>query len=147
MKERKCGCLYFEHGPPVPCEKHQRKLEKKEAREKAKEEKGLRKIVADKALENGHDLTHFKEYGSQPGKWVAHCHSCGGLVIVYENIPERGDQICGQAVFAACRKSDLVGTLGAADRDAFAARFTPKTAEADGENSDEGTSEDAHVVE
>lgn len=130
VKEKKCGCIQFEVGPPVLCEKHQHKLEKKEkreakraARETAREEKGLRKTVAQQAQDNGHDLSRFKEYGSRPGKWTAHCHSCGAIVIVYDTVPEYGDQIAGAGVFKACEKSALVGTLGAAEREAIAARF------------------------
>jgi len=123
MKEKKCGCIIFEHGPPVQCEGHQRQTDKKVAREKAREEKGLRKIVAEQALSQGHDLACFKEYASCQGKWVSHCHECGAMVIVYDTVPERGDQIAGPGIFKACRKSDLVGTLGAAEREAVAARF------------------------
>ena len=130
MKEKKCGCIIFEVGPPVLCEKHQHKIEKqtrreekRAAREQAREEKGLRKIVLDKAAEHGHDLSRFKEYASRPGKWTAHCHACGAIVIVYDKTPEYGDQIAGAAVFKPCHKSELVGTLGAAEREAIAARF------------------------
>ena len=145
MKEKKCGCIVFEHGPPIPCERHARKIEKQEARVKAKEEKGLRKIVAQQALDNGHDLARFKEYSSQQGKWTSHCHQCGALIIVYDEIPERGDQISGRAVFEPCNKSDLVGTLGAAERDAVLARFAGKTgsdsaSDEKREDSDEDTS-------
>lgn len=136
MKEKKCGCIIFEVGPPVLCGKHQSKVDRKEKREKLKEEKGLRKLVLDKAIENGHDLSRFKEYGSRPGKWVAHCHACGAMVIVYDAAPEYGDQIAGPAVFKTCHKSDLVGTLGAAEREAIAARFAGGT-EADGTDVDD----------
>ncbi len=124
MKERKCGCIYFEHGPPVRCEKHSSIQAKREAREKDREEKGLRKIVAQKAIEFGHDLARFKEYSSRVGKWTTHCHQCGAMVIVYDDIPERGDQICGPAVFKACERSALVGTLGDAEREAIADRLS-----------------------
>lgn len=130
MKERKCGCLVYELGPPVLCERHQAKADrraKKEARraerEVEKEEKGLRKVVLETAESNGHVLSKFKEYPSCPGKWTAHCHLCGSIVIVYDKMPERGDQIAGQAVFNPCHKSDLVNTLGEVDREAIAARF------------------------
>lgn len=123
MKEKACGCINYEVGPPVYCEKHQSKANKKAEREQAREEKGLRKIVAQQALDLGHDLSPFREYGSRPGKWTAHCHSCGGLVIVYDTVPEFGDQIGGPAVFKACQRSTVVSVLGDAEREAIAARF------------------------
>ena len=95
MKVRKCGCIYYEVGPPVQCEKHQ-------AKDKVREERGLRKIVAQQARDKGHDLTEFKEYGSTVGKWTAFCHTCGGLCIVYDEVPERGDQVAGKGIFEAC---------------------------------------------
>lgn len=91
MKERKCGCIYFEHGPPVKCTKHA-------ARDQEIEEKGLRKAVRDQAEDMGHDLTRFLEYESTPGKWTAFCNKCERLVIVYDQPPVRGDQINGRRI-------------------------------------------------
>lgn len=102
VKEKKCGCLYFEHGPPVLCETHKEKADRKEERAKRREVKGLRKIVADQARDLGHDLSQFREYPSLKGKWTAYCHSCGAFTIVYDFVPERGDQIAGKAVFERC---------------------------------------------
>lgn len=133
MKEKKCGCIVFDVGPPVLCGKHQHNEEKKEhraekkaAREQAREEKGLRKIVLDKAIEFGHDLSRFKEYPSADGKWVAHCHRCGSIAIVYDRTPKYGDQINAAKLFVDCERSTLVDTLGAVDREAIASRFTSK---------------------
>ena len=123
MNVRRCGCVRFDYGPPVLCEKHQSKVEKKIEREQVREEKGLRKIVAQQALEHGHDLSPFQEYASYDGKWTAHCHACGALVIVYDRIPARGDQICGRGMFEACRRSDLVGVLSDADREKLSERL------------------------
>lgn len=130
MKEKKCGCIVFELGPPVLCQAHQAKIDKREKtiakkaeREQAREEKGLRKIVLDKATEYGHDLSRFKEYASCDGKWVAHCHRCGGVAIVYDKTPRYGDQINAAKLFIWCERSTLVDTLGGAERDAIAARF------------------------
>lgn len=141
MKERKCGCIIFEVGPPVPCEKHKAKIEKKEKRaakaaerEQAREEKGLRKIVLDTAFGHGHDLSRFKEYPSTDGKWVAHCHRCGAVAIVYDKTPRYGDQINAAKLFVDCERSTLVDTLGSAEREAIAARFAsdvPLSADAD----------------
>lgn len=148
VKVKKCGCTVFEVGPPVLCDKHQHKADKKEKREARKaardlkrEEKGLRKIVSDAALENGHDLTRFKEYGSSPGKWTAHCHGCGAMAIVYDRIPAFGDQVNAKKLFEPCEKSALVGTLGAADREAIAARFR-----SDDEDSDDDSGGDAEAL-
>lgn len=109
MREKKCGCIIFDVGPPVPCTKHATQAKRKEEREQRrtqreqkKEERGLRKIVAEQAFNQGHDLSKFKEYPSLPGKWTAWCHTCGALVIVYDRVPERGDQIAGKAVFQPC---------------------------------------------
>lgn len=142
MKEKKCGCIIFEVGPPVLCEKHQARIDKKErraekaaAREQVREEKGLRKLVLDSAQEHGHDLSRFKEYPSYDGKWVAHCHGCGAVAIVYDKTPKYGDQINAAKLFADCEKSDLVGTLGAADREAISSRFKTDEDDSNG-NSD-----------
>lgn len=91
MKVRKCGCVFFEYGPPVKCGKHA-------AREQEIEEKGLRKAVREQATDLGHDLTRFMEYESRPGKWTAHCNRCERIVIVYDDVPERGDQINGKLI-------------------------------------------------
>lgn len=91
IKTRKCGCLYFEYGPPVKCGKHA-------TREQEIEEKGLRKLIRDTAATLGHELTRFQEYESHPGKWTAFCVKCERLVIVYDAPPERGDQINGRLI-------------------------------------------------
>lgn len=130
MKEKKCGCLVFELGPPVLCETHKAKVERKERiaekkaeREKVREEKGVRKLVLDSATEHGHDLSRFKEYPSYDGKWVAHCHHCGGVAIVYDKTPKYGDQVNAAKLFVDCERSTLVDVLGAADRELIASRF------------------------
>lgn len=129
VKEKKCGCVIFEVGPPVLCETHQRKAAKQHARAQALEEKGLRKLVADQARDHGHDLSRFKEYASAGGKWTAYCHNCGAIAIVYDRVPERGDQVNVQRLHGPCHKSDLVSVLGDADRDALAERFQTLGAE------------------
>jgi hypothetical protein len=91
MKTRKCGCIYFEVGPPVKCTKHA-------TREQELEEIGLRKAVRDTAETLGHSLTRFSEYESLPGKWTAFCEHCERVVIVYDKVPERGDQINGRRI-------------------------------------------------
>lgn len=91
IKERKCGCLYFEYGPPVKCQKHA-------DRDQEIIEKGLRKVVRDTAETLGHSLTRFLEYESRPGKWTAFCTLCERVVIVYDDVPERGDQINGKRI-------------------------------------------------
>ena len=96
---------------------------RKAEREQAREEKGLREIVLDTATGLGHDLSRFKEYPSLDGKWVAHCHHCGSVAIVYDKTPRYGDQINAAKLFVACVRSTLVDTLGAADREAISARF------------------------
>lgn len=103
VKEKKCGCIIFQIGPPVLCDTHQAKATKREARQQRQEERGLRKLVADAARDHGHDLSTFREYNSQPGKWTAHCHSCGALAIVYDAVPLRGDQVNAARFFEACR--------------------------------------------
>lgn len=90
-KTRKCGCIYFEIGPPVKCGKHT-------ARDQELEELGLRKAVRDTAETLGHSLTRFAEYESLPGKWTAHCELCERIVIVYDKTPERGDQVNGRRI-------------------------------------------------
>lgn len=140
MREKKCGCVVFEFGPPVLCATHQAKVIRKQEREREAEEKGLRKIVLDQATENGHELSRFKEYPSTQGKWTAHCHRCGCIAIVYEQVPQRGDQINAKGLFDHCERSALVGTLADADRDGFAARFKPAISamrdDADGETNE-----------
>jgi hypothetical protein len=91
IRPRKCGCLYFEHGPPVFCGKHA-------AQQQRDEERGLRRAVRDQAEAHGHDLTDFSEYESQKGKWTAHCRRCFALMIVYDEVPARGDQVNGKKV-------------------------------------------------
>jgi hypothetical protein len=91
MTVKKCGCITYEYGPPLLCDKHQRKTQENE-------EKGLRKVVRDEAHNRGHDLTLFTEYESYPGKWTAFCNTCGRIVIVYDEVPERGDQVNGKLI-------------------------------------------------
>ena len=52
VREKKCGCIVFEVGPPVLCDVHQAKQIKREARQQRQEERGLRKLVADAAREH-----------------------------------------------------------------------------------------------
>lgn len=122
IREKKCGCVIYEVGPPVLCESHQRKADKKEAREIKREESSLRKTILQQAGDLGHNLSRFKKYSSCPGKYTAHCHRCGGIVIVYDKIPEYGDQVAG-AVFNECAPSGIVSVLGEADREAIATRL------------------------
>ena len=95
MTRRKCGCIQFEYGPPVKCDKHQ-------AKEKVKEVRTVRQLAANQSFELGHDLSVFKEYASTRGKWTAFCHTCGAFAIVYDDVPVRGDQLAGAALFKPC---------------------------------------------
>lgn len=110
MKERKCGCLYFEHGPPVKCHKHT-------VRDEALEVKGLRRLVSDQAKENDHELTRWAEYESLRGKWTCHCVKCGLVFIAYDKPPEVGDQIAGWGLGKVCTGSPLVQAAGVTDED------------------------------
>jgi hypothetical protein len=99
MTVKACGCVTYEYGPPLKCEKHERK-------EQENVERGLRKVVRDEAINRGHELTLFSEYESYPGKWTAFCNLCGRIVIVYDAPPERGDQINGKMIVEKeCPKS------------------------------------------
>lgn len=97
LKVRKCGCIYYEHGPPLQCKKH-------EVKERVEEEKTLRKLVREQAAELDHDLTRFEEYESLPGKWTAYCVHCGLIVIVYDAPPPVGDQVGGWALQRRCKE-------------------------------------------
>jgi len=97
LKEKKCGCIVFEYGPPIVCSTHQLK-------EKVKDEREIRRLAREQSRRFGHDLSDFREYPSTPGKWVAHCHTCGGMAIVYDEVPARGDQLAGPAMFNDCRR-------------------------------------------
>lgn len=96
MKERKCGCITFEYGPPIKCATHQ-------AKDRAQEVSEIRKRASKAAFDLGHDLTQFRPYGSCRGKFTAYCHACGAFAIVYDTTPERGDQVCGDALLRQCR--------------------------------------------
>lgn len=101
LKEKKCGCITFEHGPAIICPTHQ-------AKEHAREASAVRSAARRTAFDLGHDLTDFREYGSCDGKWTAYCHTCGAFAIVYDRIPERGDQVCGRALTDGCGRSEAV---------------------------------------
>ena len=109
MKEKKCGCIVFEIGPPVLCSKHKTRENKKVDREERKrrkeqvaEEKGLRKAAADTARKRGHDMSPFKETTGTRGKFVSYCFDCGRLTIVYDRIPFFGDQVSGKSLTEEC---------------------------------------------
>lgn len=90
MKQRKCGCITYDYGPPLTCPKHQ-----------TAEEKGLRKLVRDTAESLGHRLNNFTEYESQRGKWTAFCQheQCCQIVIIYdEPQPHLEAQINGKNI-------------------------------------------------
>ena len=95
LKEKACGCVTYAVGPPLFCNKHQKLLDRQEDR-------GLRKAVREQAEAGKHDLSPFTEYESLPGKWTAYCQSCGWMVIVYDEIPERGDQVAGRPLTEPC---------------------------------------------
>ena len=111
MKTKKCGCLVFEHGPPVLCDDHTAKADRHAAKEKVQEEKGLRKIVQENATQLGHALTRFREYTSRAGKWTAYCLRCGAMCIVYDTVPDVGDQVAGKVLTETCKKSELLAAL------------------------------------
>jgi MinD superfamily P-loop ATPase len=97
IRQRKCGCVYFEVGPPVQCPKHQAKEERFESLQ-------LRSAARACALRLGHDLTDWIEYDSKPGKWTSYCHGCGAMAIVYDSpAMTLGDQILGNALTKDCR--------------------------------------------
>lgn len=95
VRERKCGCLYFDYGPPVLCHKHeQRAIEA--------EEKQLRRVVREQLEALDHDIGRWMEYESRPGKWTTYCLKCGRMAIVYDEPPEVGDQVASWAFQARC---------------------------------------------
>ena len=94
MKVRKCGCIYYEYGPPLLCEKHNHK-------QYEEQEKGLRKLVRERTGSRGHKLSKFKEYESMHGKWTAFCEHCEKIVIVYDE-PVHGDQVVGHPLTEKC---------------------------------------------
>lgn len=96
MTFRKCGCIYFEHGPPVVCDKHAARTEESEVKQ-------LRAAVRAQAYALDHDLTDWVEYESRPGKWTCYCHRCGRMVIVYDKANlTLGDQISGKPLEERC---------------------------------------------
>lgn len=99
MRTRACGCVTFEFGPPVPCEKHRHNQHTKERRE-------LCRRAVELAAELHHELNDFSEY--KPGKWTAFCTQCGLIVIVYDSVPPVGDQIAGWALSRRCTRSNLM---------------------------------------
>jgi hypothetical protein len=101
ITERKCGCLYYEYGPPLLCGKH-------EVRATAVARKTLRSTITDHIEANGHALARWSEYESMPGKWTTYCTQCGEVVIAYEEIPQAGDQVNSHILDGACRKSTFV---------------------------------------
>ena len=96
IRQRKCGCVYFEVGPPVQCPKHQ-------AKEERTESLALRRAVNERTRKLGHELTDWVEYDSRPGKWTAYCRGCGLMAIIYDS-PDltMGDQICGKVLLKEC---------------------------------------------
>lgn len=113
MRNRKCGCKIDKKTPTnsILCERHATRAKRRAKREKVQEEKGLRREVIQLAEGNGHALTRFKEYPSVTGKWTAFCKNCGDLFIVYDEIPEAGDQIESWSLTKQCKKSALVAAL------------------------------------
>src|SRR5437016_5874709 len=105
VRERRCGCLYFEVGPPVLCGRHEKKT-------RIKEEKALRQRVVERAAELGHDLKRFDEYGNQKGKWTSFCLSCGWLAIAYDEPPPVGDQVSGKVLSLPCAGKRVGGLRG-----------------------------------
>ena len=84
MRQRKCGCIKYDYGPPLLCNYHKK-------RSTEKEEKTLRRAVADQVRDNGHELTPWREYPNVKGKYTAYCYGCGVIAIVY-NDPPTGNQ-------------------------------------------------------
>lgn len=111
VKTKRCGCIVFEHGPPIFCELHAARADKHAAKEKGREEKGLRKLVQEGAARLGHELTRFREYSSCDGKWTAYCLKCGAMCIVYDEIPVAGDQVAGKVLTEGCKRSELLAAL------------------------------------
>lgn len=97
IRQKKCGCVVFQVGPPVQCPKHLKREEKTES-------SALRRAARSRAHDLGHDLTDWVEYDSLPGKWTAYCHTCGYMAIVYDSPSlTLGDQILGNALTKECR--------------------------------------------
>lgn len=96
IAQKKCGCVTFQVGPPIPCEKHKAKEERTETAQ-------LRRAIKQHALDLGHDLTDWVEYDSRPGKWTSFCHTCGSMAIMYDR-PDMtlGDQVLGNALTKEC---------------------------------------------
>jgi hypothetical protein len=103
IRERKCGCLYYDYGPPVLCGKH-------EAKAQIAEEKQVRKAAREVGEGLGHEFTRWAEYLTSycTGKWTCYCVKCGLILIVYDDPPAVGDQIAGWALTQRCKKSELV---------------------------------------
>ena len=97
LREKKCGCIIYQVGPPLQCPKHT-------AKDANSESKQLRRTARDHATTLGHDLTDWVEYESLPGKWTSYCRTCGYMAIVYDH-PKLapGDQILGNALTKECR--------------------------------------------
>lgn len=97
IRERKCGCIYFQVGPPVLCSKH-------EIKEAKTESSAIRRAAREHATHLGHDLTDWSEYESVPGKWTSYCRTCGLMAITYDSPAlTLGDQILGHALTKECR--------------------------------------------
>jgi len=101
MRERKCGCILYEYGPPFKCPKHQSKL-------REREEKSFRKVVSEHVASLGHDLTRWEEYESKKGKWTSFCKHCGDIAIVYDEPQSAVDQVISHMLSQPCRRSSLV---------------------------------------
>ena len=95
MAVRPCGCIRYEYGPPVQCDKH-------EQRDQLSEERSLRRAAADAAALLGHKLGDWTEYESTPGKWTAFCQHCALIVIVYDTPQAHVDQVLGWALQRKC---------------------------------------------
>ena len=104
VRERKCGCLVFKFGPPVPCGKHAKKAVVKEA-------KALRFLFERQLNEMDHELTEWSEYINCPGKWTAHCIHCGVIAVCYEKMPPKDtDQMHSWGLKKKCaRKESSIG--------------------------------------
>jgi hypothetical protein len=101
LRERKCGCIYYAFGPPLPCPKHAKKS-------RIKEEKALRRAVEEQLAENGHVLTSWSEYDSLPGKWTSYCENCGVMAIVYDLPQHDTDQVNSWGFKRKCGKGATV---------------------------------------
>jgi hypothetical protein len=100
IKERKCGCLYYQYGPPVKCHKH-------ESKEVEGEKKRFRRLLTEHAESLGHRPTRWEADASDSrwckGKWTMFCQDCGFIGIAYDAPIPGVDQMSGRVLQVTCK--------------------------------------------